>query len=514
MKRILSLILAVSVFVSIGIFSNKVFAADENNYIYEIVNNEVSILEYIGENQIITIPGTLENTNVTNIADDFIFENVDIAYVYIPSSVNTIGSMAFNTCNNLRFVYIPQNVTSIGYNSFTNCENLMLYLEEGSAAETYAIDNGLSYSFGEPPVVSPVWSVTLNKTSLNMVTTQKYKLIATVHPDDAVSKDVTWSSSNSYYATVSAYGTVTAKNPGTVIITAKTDVGGKVANCRITIKKKYYKVTSVKLGNTYLSMYIGSSYKLHANVLPYAAANKALKWSSNNLKVAKVLSNGTVYGLKVGKARITVTTVIGGKKAYCNVYVKNPAISKKSASILTGASVYLKLYGAKKNVKWSSSNTRVASVSASGAVIGRGAGKATIFAKYNGKTYSCKVYVKKRPKIGGPSYFYHYIDSYNRIEVDFDLTNNSGKQINYITYKFEFYNRVGDRTTDEFTGLTYKTVLFIGPFNNGTRYVTTSRVYIGYVPSLNKVKISTLTLEYKDKSKEVIQYNKYSSSYD
>lgn len=54
-------------------------------------------------------------------------------------------------------------------------------------------------------------------------------LEATVKPDNATNKTVTWASSNSAVATVSSTGQVTAKAPGTAQITAT--AGGKTANC-------------------------------------------------------------------------------------------------------------------------------------------------------------------------------------------------------------------------------------------------------------------------------------------
>lgn len=50
-----------------------------------------------------------------------------------------------------------------------------------------------------------------------------------------------------------------------------------------------------------------------------------------------------------------------------------------------------------KNVKWSSSNKKVASVSKTGEVKGRKAGKAVIKAKVKGKTLKCKVTVTAAP---------------------------------------------------------------------------------------------------------------------
>ena len=73
-----------------------------------------------------------------------------------------------------------------------------------------------------------------------------------------------------------------------------------------------------------------------------------------------------------------------------------PKLNKTKATITRTKSVKLKLKNATASkVKWSSSKKSVASVS-KGKVTGKKAGKATITAKYNGKSYKCKVTVKGR----------------------------------------------------------------------------------------------------------------------
>ena len=85
-----------------------------------------------------------------------------------------------------------------------------------------------------------VEKVRLNKTSLTLTSGDKYQLTATVTPEGA-SQEVTWTTSSTSYATVTASGLVTVKNTGnsdaTVKITA-TSVSDttKKASCTITVK--------------------------------------------------------------------------------------------------------------------------------------------------------------------------------------------------------------------------------------------------------------------------------------
>lgn len=79
-----------------------------------------------------------------------------------------------------------------------------------------------------------VTSVTLNRATLNLEVGKTGKLSATVWPDSAADKSITWSSSKTDVASVSLDGTVTAKNAGTAVITA-TATNGKSASCTVTV---------------------------------------------------------------------------------------------------------------------------------------------------------------------------------------------------------------------------------------------------------------------------------------
>ena len=81
----------------------------------------------------------------------------------------------------------------------------------------------------------PVQSVSLNKTELSLIIGENATLIATVLPENAVNKAVTWSSSNTAIATVDANGKVTAVAAGEAIITVTTTDGGKTATCTVTV---------------------------------------------------------------------------------------------------------------------------------------------------------------------------------------------------------------------------------------------------------------------------------------
>ena len=81
--------------------------------------------------------------------------------------------------------------------------------------------------------VISVTSVELSKTELKLKEGESETLTATVKPDDASNKTVTWSTSDATVATVDSNGKVTAVKYGTATITAK--AGEKSATCAVSV---------------------------------------------------------------------------------------------------------------------------------------------------------------------------------------------------------------------------------------------------------------------------------------
>ena len=82
-----------------------------------------------------------------------------------------------------------------------------------------------------------VESVSLNKTELSLIVGAEETLTATVLPENADNKAVTWSSSDESVATVDANGKVKAIAIGEAVITVTTADGGKTASCTVTVTK-------------------------------------------------------------------------------------------------------------------------------------------------------------------------------------------------------------------------------------------------------------------------------------
>ena len=222
-------------------------------------------------------------TSIGNIA----FSGCDsLTSITIPDGITTIKSGTFFSCDNLTSVTISSSVTSIGKDAFDLCRDLKDVYYCGTKAQwkKITIDVGntsltnatIHFNWGSTcthdwsswqtvtaptvdseglekrvcskcgaeetrvvPKLVPVkvTGVKLNKSSKSLTIGDTFTLTATVKPNNATDKSVTWSSSNTSVATVDENGVVTAVAEGTATITATASNGVK-ADCTVTVKQK------------------------------------------------------------------------------------------------------------------------------------------------------------------------------------------------------------------------------------------------------------------------------------
>lgn len=169
--------------------------------------------------------------------------------------------------------------------------------------------------FGEYTVVE-VESVSLNETAKTIFVGEEFELAATVAPENATFKKVTWSSSDPAVATVES-GKVKAVAHGKATITAK--AGEREATCEVT-------VAEFSLSETSRTIEPGASFDLAAIVYPEGTE---VTWTSSNEEVA-VYENGKVIGKAEGTAKITATAM--GKTLECEVTVDSNVIPVESVA--------------------------------------------------------------------------------------------------------------------------------------------------------------------------------------
>ena len=255
----------------------------------------------------------------------------------------------------------------------------------------------------EPGVKIGVTSVTLDKTDLTLDVNDKATLTATVNPNDATNKTVTWKSDKPEIVEVDSNGNVTAKAAGTATITATAD--GKSASCKVTVNGQpaTVPVQSVELNQTTLELKAGNTATLTATVNPESATDKTVTWTSDKPEIAAV-EGGTVTAKVAGTAIITAKA--GDKTATCtvtvtkaDVAVESVTLDKNSLELKAGNNATLTATvspegATNKDVTWTSDNPEVATVEG-GTVTAKAAGTAIITAKAGDKTATCTVTVTK-----------------------------------------------------------------------------------------------------------------------
>ncbi|MBQ2398998.1 MAG: Ig domain-containing protein, partial [Muribaculaceae bacterium] len=192
---------------------------------------------------------------------------------------------------------------------------------EATITATTADGSNLSATCKVTVVATLAESITLNVTEASLKVDETTTLTATVLPETATNKSVTWTSSNEYVAIVDTNGLVTAIALGEAIITATTTDGTNLsASCKVTVVPTL--AMSIELDKTELDAMEMTEIQLTATVLPENTTNKGVVWSSSDNEIASVDETGLVKMLRVGSVVITATTVDGSDlSASCHITI-------------------------------------------------------------------------------------------------------------------------------------------------------------------------------------------------
>lgn len=184
--------------------------------------------------------------------------------------------------------------------------------------------NGGSGDSGKdnPTTTIPVTGITVEPASVSLVVAKTLTLMATVLPDNATDRTVTWSSDNDEVATVDENGEVKAVAAGVAVIKA-TSAGEavKTALCTVTVRDPIAPV-KIELSESSITLTeVGQTETLVAIVKPDDADDVVVQWSSDYPRIAAVDKNGTVTAILPGRAVITAS-VEGLEPVTCEVLVK------------------------------------------------------------------------------------------------------------------------------------------------------------------------------------------------
>ncbi len=190
-------------------------------------------------------------------------------------------------------------------------------IKGGTAVITATAVNGKSASCTVTVASREVSKVTVNKSSASLVIGKTVSLKAGVAPSNAISKKVTWKSSDTSVATVSSSGKVKAVGIGTAVITATAN-NGVSDSCTVVVGPVVLTKATISSSK---SIKVGKTATLKISFKPSNATDKSAAWASSDTSIATVSANGVVTGVAKGTAVITMTTA-NGITDTCKITVK------------------------------------------------------------------------------------------------------------------------------------------------------------------------------------------------
>lgn len=224
----------------------------------------------------------------------------DGSTLYIGSSVTSLGNLQVNPTTIYCYATIPPACSS---NTFTGYR-AGLHVPTSSMVNYFSAQYWYNFTNLTADAVEPE-SLTLSKTSVDIVIGQQFNLNATVLPTNATPNTVIWSSSNTEVAAVNG-GTITTVAPGECDIFAR--CASKQAICHVTVLTERVTITLNKHEARLLP-----NHMLTLTAICSPMPTDLIALSSDNTVAMPRLVDGTiqVLGLKEGTATITVGSVDG-----------------------------------------------------------------------------------------------------------------------------------------------------------------------------------------------------------
>lgn len=297
------------------------------------VNNELinhlevpTIIEYIPDYLFIgcsSIVSIITHRPLKKVGKGSFKDCDNLKIIDLCASIEELESYAFANCLSLEVVAVHAETppllnmidnwtTGESDNAFTQSypENMTLHVPEGTK-EAYEKAEGWK-DFGTiiddlPNDAVPTESISLDKESAELEIGESITLIASVLPENATDKTVTWTTEDATIATVDDNGNVIAMSLGQTNITASN--GDHSASCVVKVVPTL--VQSIQLAPEKWEGIEGESFKIEATVMPENATDKSLVWTSSDDSVAIVGAEGNVTVLKEGSCVIKATAKDG-----------------------------------------------------------------------------------------------------------------------------------------------------------------------------------------------------------
>ena len=306
---------------------------------------------------------------------------------------------------------------------------------------TYSLSNITQDETIQAVFEIPVQTVALSFTELSLKVGERGELpTATVTPDNASDKTISWASDNEAIAKIED-GSVVGVSSGTTQLIASS-VNGKTAALQVVVSEvqqpqqpqqpqepqqpqqpQVIPVQSVTVTPASITAKVGDApIQLTVTVLPANATSPTVSWQSANEQVVKVDSNGKVTIIAAGET--TIEAKAGEKSFTVQVKVaaapqqpQQPQVIPVQSVTVTPASITAKVGDApvqltatvlpanatSPTVSWQSDNEQVVKVDSNGKVTIIGAGETTIEAKAGEKTFTVQVKVEAQAPLTPPA---------------------------------------------------------------------------------------------------------------
>ena len=321
---------------------------------------EIPVSSFEGCKKLTTInfPSTL-----TTIEDSAFSGCESLPEAILPSGVEKIESNAFENCKSLKKAVVPDTVSSIGGSAFYGCEALT-DITLGSKLKKIA--NQTFYGCAALPSIMIPYSVTAIGDSAFVNCTKLTQITVPRNTTSIASNAFSYPKKMTMYGPSGCYAQTYANGKG------------------IKYVAQDIHATSIRLDITNKMAEYYDEFQLTATIAPQNFTD-AVTWTSSNEDVATVSDTGYVEVCGVGTAVITVTA--GNVKAACTVTVPQLIdwieFDEDEIELKSGETYQLRpdispSNATNKKLKYTSSDTKVAEVSASGLVTAKSEGEARI----------------------------------------------------------------------------------------------------------------------------------------
>ena len=252
--------------------------------------------------------------------------------------------------DNKKISYTSSNKTviSVSANGLISAENI------GTATITLKAADGVSKTISVTVTAARInvteIAVPSTDENISIVKGRTHRLNATVKPDNATDKTLTYSSDHEDIASVDTDGLITAKKVGAAALTI-TAADGITKTVNVTVTEAEVAVTDIEfdppLPAQPIELGIGQEYTINAKVKPDNATNKYVRITNNAPDYISV-SGETVEGSKEGDAEVTVESVSNSevKKVIKFKITQKPSIKIRTTPALcesNGGEVTFKL---------------------------------------------------------------------------------------------------------------------------------------------------------------------------